>query len=44
MATSPTHDLDLLVALSSMRLLGLLRMDPEGQDDVVDGRDQVAQS
>lgn len=44
MDTAPTHDLDLLVALTSMRLLGLLGVQPEGEDDVVDGRDQVAQS
>lgn len=42
--TAPTHDLDLLVALTSMRLLGLLQVEPEGQDDAVDGRVQVAQS
>lgn len=44
MDTAPTHDLDLLVALTSMRLLGLLEVDPEGQEDLVDSRDQVAQS
>lgn len=41
---APAHDLDLLVALTSMRLLGLLEAEPEGHDDVVDGRHQVAQS
>lgn len=42
METAPAHDLDLVVAITSMRLLGLLP--PGAPSDVIEGREQVAQS